>query len=220
VTYTKDNPAIPKRDGAAVLWKHWRFLENRELYDLRHDLHQDHDVAADHPEVVARLREHLNTWWDGVKHDVMQPQRVVIGSDYENPMMLTACEWLDVFIDQQVQIRRADLKNGAWHLRVAQAGSYQFTLRRWPRESGLKLSEGLNATPVTDGQYVAGKALPIAAARLRIGPFDQTRQPDEGCQSVTFTVSLKPGNTEMQTWLLDDQGHSILGAYYVYLVRQ
>ena len=31
----------------------------------------------------------------------MEPQRVVIGSDRENPMMLTACEWLDVFIDQQ-----------------------------------------------------------------------------------------------------------------------
>ncbi|MEN8716989.1 MAG: hypothetical protein ABF384_18925 [Verrucomicrobiales bacterium] len=31
-------------------------------------------------------------------------------------MMLTACEWLDIFIDQQKQVRRADLKNGWWEL--------------------------------------------------------------------------------------------------------
>jgi arylsulfatase len=220
VTYTKDNPAIPQRDGAAVLWKQWRLLENRALYDIRSDLHQDHDVAADHPQIVAKMRAHLNTWWDGVKDDVMQPQRVVIGSDYENPMMLTACEWLDVFIDQQVQVRRAELKNGVWHLRVDQAGTYAFELRRWPRESGLKLADGLKPTPVTDGQYVAGKPLPVAAARLKIGEFDETRQPDEGDQSVTFTVSLKPGDTEMQTWFLDAQGNSVLGAYYVYVARR
>ena len=49
VTYTKDNPAIPRRDGAAVLWKQWRLLENRELYDIQEDPHQDHDVSVSIP---------------------------------------------------------------------------------------------------------------------------------------------------------------------------
>jgi hypothetical protein len=220
VTYTTGNPAVPNRDGAAVLWKQWRLLENRRLYDVDTDPHQDHDVAADHPEVVARMRAHLNAWWDEVKDDVLEPQRVVIGSDHENPMTLTACEWLDVFIDQQVQVRRADLKNGVWHLRVDQAGTYDIELRRWPRESGLKLTDGVAATPVTDGQYMAGQALPIAAGRLRIGSFDQTSQPDKQGQAVSFTVALQPGNTEMQTWLLDAEGKSILGAYYAYVQRK
>lgn len=48
-------------------------------------------------------------------------------------MMLTACEWLDIFIDQQKQVRRADLKNGWWELEVAEEGEYEFELRRWPR---------------------------------------------------------------------------------------
>ncbi len=52
----KLNPAIPKRDGAAVLWNEWRLLENRELYNVESDPHQDHDVAAEHPEVVAKMR--------------------------------------------------------------------------------------------------------------------------------------------------------------------
>ncbi len=50
----------------------------------------------------------------------MQVQRVVIGNDRENPMLLTACEWLDVFIDQQSQVRNGELKNGVWHLVVDQ----------------------------------------------------------------------------------------------------
>ena len=102
VTYTKGNPAIPQRDGAAVLWKDWRFLENRMLFNVRTDPHQDNDVAADHPEIVARMRNHLEQWWQGVKGGVLEPQRVIIGSEKENPLMLTACEWLDVFVDQQM----------------------------------------------------------------------------------------------------------------------
>lgn len=220
VTYTEGNPAIPRRDGAAVLWKQWRLLENRELYDIQEDPHQDHDVSVQHPEVVAKMRAHLDAWWNGVKDEVTKPQRVVIGSDKENPMMLSACEWLDVFIDQQVQVRRADLKNGVWHLRVDKAGTYVLQLRRWPRESGLRLTDGLAITRVTDGEFIEGNALPIVSARLRIGQFDQTRTPDEGDQSVTFTVSLEPGEMELQTWFIDAQGKEILGAYYVYVLRQ
>ncbi len=59
VTYTKLNPAIPQRDGAAVLWNEWRLLEDRELYNVASDPHQDHDVAAEHPDVVAKMRDHL-----------------------------------------------------------------------------------------------------------------------------------------------------------------
>ena len=219
VTYTKGNPAIPQRDGAAVLWKHWRLLENRELYDLRDDPHQDRDVAAKHPDVVAKMRAHLESWWDEVKDTVMEPQRVIIGSDAENPLMLTACEWLDVFVDQQRQIRVGDQKNGVWHLTVAKAGRYAFELRRWPRESGLKLREGATMTEDTDGRLPAGKSYPIAAGRMRIGETMLEGQPQPDGRSVQFEVELKAGDAQLQTWFLDGQGKPLLGAYYVYVHR-
>jgi arylsulfatase A-like enzyme len=219
VTYTTGNPAIPQRDGAAVLWRHWRWLENRELYNVKTDPHQDHDVAADHPEVVAKMRSHLEAWWDRVDDRVMEPQRVIIGSDRENPMMLTACEWLDVFVDQQVQIRRGVRKNGAWHLNVQRAGTYLFELRRWPRESHLRLDATVDATPVTDGQYVEGVAIPIVSARIRIGQYSEESLPDEGQQSVSFKVPLQAGDAELQTWFLDKDRQELLGAYYVYVER-
>lgn len=215
VTYTKGNPAIPRRNGAAVMWKKWRLLENRRLYNVEQDPHQDHNVAHDHPEIVAKMREHLATWWNGVKDDVMTPERVVIGSEQENPSLLTACEWLDIFVDQQVQIRRGVLNNGVWHLIVDQPGTYEFALRRWPNESGLKLDQATPMKQVTDGTFPAGAALPIKAGRLKIGDFDQTSPADSSGQSITFRTRLSAGPIEMQTWMLDGNQDSICGAYYV-----
>lgn len=219
VGYTKSNPAIPRRDGAAVLWKKWRLLENRRLYNVQDDPHQDNDVASQHPEIVAKLSQHLNQWWDGVKDDVMEPQRVIIGNDAENPSILTACEWLDVFVDQQVQIRRGVRKNGIWHLRVAQPGTYTFELRRWPRESRLKLEAGLPATTVTDGVYPPGQAFPIASARIKIGDVQKDSTPSDDGTSIRFTAELTEGDVELRTWMLDNNGSEICGAYYVYVQR-
>ncbi len=43
------------------------------------------------------VEKRLYDWWEQVKDIANEPQRVVIGSNEENPMMLTACDWLDVF---------------------------------------------------------------------------------------------------------------------------
>lgn len=220
MNYTSDSPAIPKRNGAAVLWKRWRLLENRMLFDIESDPHQDHDVTADHPDVVSRMRAHLDQWWDGVKDDVMAPQRVIIGSDKENPMLLTACEWLDVFVDQQRQVRDAALKNGTWHLQVAKTGTYRIELRRWPRESGLQLTDGLPETRVTDGVFVPGKSLPITSATLLAGDTKLELKPQPNNDSFVTEVNLAEGPIEMSTSFFDPDGNEICGAYYAYIARR
>ncbi|MCB9873078.1 MAG: arylsulfatase [Planctomycetaceae bacterium] len=220
VTYTRGSPAIPRRNGAGVLWKRWRLLEDRMLFDLDSDPHQDHDVAANHPDVVSKMRAHLDQWWDGVKDDVMTPQRVIIGSDEENPMMLTACEWLDVFVDQQRQVRDAALKNGTWHLQVAKTGTYRIELRRWPRESGLQLTDSLLETRVTDGVFVPGKSLPIASATLQAGDRKMKLNPQPDKASFVAEVELAEGPIELRTSFFDPDGNEICGAYYAYVARQ
>lgn len=220
VTYTTDNPAIPHRDGACVMWKHWRLIENRELYNVEDDIQQDHNVADKHPEIVAKMRSHLEQWWDEVKDDVLEPQRVIIGSNAENPILLSGCEWLDVFVDQQIQIRRGVRKNGAWHLQVDQSGMYEFELRRWPRESELELAKGCPAKQVTDGTFIAGTALPIRKAKLRIGD-DVTAIDTPNSEKTAFVTQrpLSKGPVEIQTYLLNDSGHEVCGAYYLYVKR-
>ncbi|NLS97940.1 MAG: arylsulfatase [Planctomycetaceae bacterium] len=216
---TPVNAATPKREGAAVLWKRWRLLEDRELYDLQSDFHQDKNVIAEFPEVAAKMRAHLDAWWDGLKDSVNVPQRVVIGTEQEDPSLLTACEWFDVFVDQQRQVRRADLKNGVWHLNVARPGRYEFRLRRWPAETDLALTASLPETQVTDGVYVAGTSLPIRSARIRIGDQEQSVKTSPADQAATFRVTLDRGPTILQTWFFDDQEKEICGAYYVEVER-
>ena len=217
VTYTTENPAIPMKDGAGILWQNWRLLENRELYDIANDPLQENDVAAQHPEVVAKMRAHLDQWWDGVKGEVFEPQRVIIGSANENPMLVSACEWLDVFVDQQIQTRYGPKKNGVWHLTVAEAGTYEFELRRWPEESGFSLRQGIPETKVTDGTFVEGVSFPIHAARLKVGSEEKEINISENDVSANFTFDLAEGDIEIQSWFNDDKGAPILGAYYMYV---
>ncbi|MDF1753690.1 MAG: arylsulfatase [Verrucomicrobiales bacterium] len=216
-----DSPSIMRREGAGVLWKQWRLLEDRELYNLETDPRQKTNVIEDHPEVVAKMRNHLNQWWERVGPTANDPQPVIIGHEEANPAMLTACEWLDVFIDQQSQIRRADLKNGWWELEVADAGRYEFELRRWPRELDLGLSEGLPATRVTDGTLLEGTALPIGRARLKLGTGPMMRRPlKPKAKFATFSANLEPGRIRLHTWFDDNNGQPLLGAYYVYVERK
>ncbi len=209
-----NNPATPRREGAAVLWRRWRLLEDRELFDLESDPLQKTNVIALHPSVAERMRAHLDRWWAGVKDRANDFEAVSVGHEAENPVRLTACEWADVFLDQQVQVRRGERKNGVWHINVSRSGEYQVTLRRWPRESALCLTDGAAETRVTDGTLPGGDAWPVAATRLLVGDADLTQPVPPGAGGVIFAVWLPDGRTTMQTWFLDAGGTEIAGAYY------
>lgn len=214
-----------RADQAAVLWKRWRLLEDRELYDLASDPLQQKNVIDQHPEVVAKMRQQLYSWWDGVKHLANEEQRIIVGSKYENPSKLSATEWLDVFVDQQGQIRRGVLKNGYWLIDVARAGEYEIELRRWPKET-----DGTINGTLPDG---SGTALPINQAMLFMSGHNHLRIAEkkayqfEGLtkrvnpkdKGVTFTMNLKKGPTALHTWF-KGKNELMLSAYYVYVNRK
>ena len=58
-----------------------RFLSGIEgvclagVYDLDSDPHQDRNVIADHPDVVAKMRVHLDAWWAEVEPAVNRLER-------------------------------------------------------------------------------------------------------------------------------------------------
>lgn len=216
--------SIMTRDQAVVLWKRWRLLEDRELYNLEADPLQQSNVIDEHPDVVRKMRGELYRWWDEVGPNANVPQRVVIGSDHENPSRLTACEWLDVFVDQQGQIRRGQQKSGYWLLDVAQDGEYEFELRRWPRDADIPLAEAM-----PDG---SGTALPITSASIYLNNYHHlsvgqkrpygfeglTKQVKSGDKSIVFSANLKKGPISLHTWFRGED--LIFSAYYVYVHRK
>jgi arylsulfatase len=217
---TPDSPAVVRREESAVLWRRWRLLEETQLYDVDSDPGQTNNVIDDHPDIAKKMRDHLSRWWSRVETSANEHQRVVIGSDRENPAMLSACEWADVFVDQQRQVRLAARRNSYWYLEVAEAGTYTFVLRRWPKESGLALSDGCEETTVTDGRLEPGVALPIARARLFIQGMKFRNKVSPGDAEAVFTVELSAGPAMLHTWFDDERGEPLCGAYYVYVTRE
>jgi len=214
-----------RADQSAVLWKRWRLLENRELYDLKSDPMQKNNIIGNHPKVVAKMRRHLYSWWDTVKHLANNPQRIIIGTKYENPTKLSATEWLDVFVDQQGQIFRGVQKSGYWLLDIAQSGEYEIELRRWPKEA-----DGTISGTLPNGE---GKALPITEAMLYVSDHNHldigqkkayqfeglTKRVTQKDKAITFTMSLKKGPVALHTWF-KGQNNTMLSAYYVYVYRK
>jgi arylsulfatase A-like enzyme len=214
-----DQTATLKKEGSAVLWKDWRWLEDRELYDVSKDPLQTHNLAGEKPEIVKHMRQLLDSWWQGLPADKEVPQRITIGHAEENPSLLTACDWWHVFVDQQGQVRRGERKNGTWHLQVAEQGTYHFELRRWPRAADAALSAELPATKVADGWLSKGQALPISAASIQIGQLAEKQELGAEAKAATFRIALPAGPIELRTAFHDASGAELLGAYYVYVTR-
>lgn len=219
VQFSRMNAPEPKKGDAAVLWRRWRLVAGRELYDLAADPAQATDVAGRHPEVVSKLQAHYEAWWARVAPRSNDLSKITVGSNAENPTLLTPADWADVFLDQSAQVRRGERRNGAWNLEVTRAGTYEIELRRWPVEAGAPITAGLPPVRIADGEFPAGAALPIAKARLSAGAFDQSRPVAPGDTEVTFTLRLERGPARLQTWFYDDAGQEICGAYYVYVRR-
>ncbi len=211
--------SVVRKEGAAVLWKRWRLLENVALYNLDTDPLQEQNVIEEYPQIAAEMRDMLDRWWAEVEPLANEIQYVIVGSDHENPSLLTACEWQDVFVDQQKQVRNGRHCNGYWHIDVAKEGTYQFDLRRWPEESKLDLRAACPETELFDGHLDKGVALPIARARILVDRRHYECQIEQGAESATFELALPAGRTLLHTWFDDDRGEPVCGAYYVQVTR-
>ena len=228
---------ILKKEGAVVLWKGWRLLESRELYNLENDPKQQLNVYDENPGIVQILEKELNRWWDSVKEDANEVQRIIIGSSQENPTNLTAIDWLDVFVDQQQQISYGARKNSYWCLEVDNAGEYEIELRRWPKETNASITGVPNTL---GGRKAKTHALPITQASIYIGGLELRSISDKnpyGFEGLTknvnsedkfirFNVNLKKGPIYLHTFFHLDEGSStrgadqnLIGAYYVYVKK-
>ncbi|NQU21553.1 MAG: arylsulfatase, partial [Candidatus Nealsonbacteria bacterium] len=219
-----DRPVKWRR--CAVMTDRWRLVDGKQLYDVKADPGQQRNIAAEQPEVVARLRAAYERWWSDVAQRHDETTEIPIGSDRENPVRLTCYHWNNATGNQrdmpwgQAHIVAGLHHNGYWPIRVEQAGTYRFTLRRWPREAALAINDTSDADPPEKPAYLR-QAPPLIAtrARLKIEDFDATLPVETNAKEVTFTAKLSPGSTRLRTWFSDKQGNA-RGAYYVWVERQ
>ena len=156
-----------------------------QLYNMAHDRLEMHDVAAEHPDQVARLTAAYDAWFDDItaSRDFRQPQRIDVGAPQENPTLLTRQDW-----------RGPDASWGPngigyWELNVVRDATCDVVLRFEP---------------------LSGEA----TATLHCGTVTETRTVRPGESTCTFgRVRLPAGPTRLEPVLTASGGKH--GVQYV-----
>ncbi|MDE0198870.1 MAG: arylsulfatase [Caldilineaceae bacterium] len=234
---------------SAVMTDKWRFVNGRELYEIKEDPEQRRDVAAAHPHVVSELRLAYEAWWEKVSHQFGDDIPIAIGGPEARKLRLNTHDWRNEDCEcawNQSLVRQGLICNGHWEVEVVEAGSYSFTLRRWPEEEGAAVRAGLEGgepkafrdiaiQPVVEGLaeresqggepslkerilWGGGVALPVYRARISIAGEEASAKVSHDELGANFTLSLPAGPAHLQTWFETEDGDE-LGAYYVYVVQ-
>jgi hypothetical protein len=108
-------------------------------------------------------------------------------------------------------------------LDVAEAGEYEFELRRWPREIDRPLlapaENGGGALPITQASFYLNDYHHLSIGDKRPYGFEgETKPVGPEDTSVTFTAQLEKGEIALHTWFRGER--TILSAYYVYVTRK
>ncbi len=177
----------------------WRLINGRELFDIQQDPGQQHDLSADHPEVMQQLRAEYEGWWKSLAAARQRTVSVAIGSEQQPVVDLTAHDWLNEATPwDQTMIEKGPWQNGPWAIDVAQDGTYEITFSRWP----LRLQRSLEAS----------------SARLSIQGQNIEQAVAAEADRVAFKIELKSGTTRLQGYLSDNQGRT-RGPFFVRIRR-
>ena len=206
-----------------MITRRWRLIGGTELYDIRADPGQQHDLAGRHPDVVEHLRAAHERWWAEIRPALDEHCPISLGNGAENPTRLTAMDVLGDVAWHQVHVLMAQKSTGRWAVDVEREGTYRFSLRRWPEELDLPIDA--DCGPAELQRHISYRpdavcrTLSPTAARLKLFGRVQTAGVDPGAKETTFHVRVdRTGATELEAWFADDAGES-QGAYYVYVER-
>ena len=190
-----------------------------ELYDILADPGQQHDIAAEHPDVVARLKADYEKWWKLASVRADEYVRIGLGG-LENPMRLTCHDWHSddaLKIWNQHGIRKGPVVNGRWAVNVDQSGRYRIELRRWPKEVDLPITAPfIDSTP--NREKTPGAAIQATKATLHIGDIELSTPVKPADKGAVFELDLPSGPAWLAAWFEDSQATK-RGAYYVYVER-
>ena len=185
----------------AVITRQWKLTRptedvSDELYDLGVDPTESTDLSDQHPSLVERLRLNYDEWFDDVCTTrggrTFEPVEVALGTDQENPVLLSQNDWRMVGPDGW----RTDDLRGYWTVRVEGKGQYDVTVR-------------------------FRKGVPAGTVHLTLGEVEWSAHLEAGDTAcVLGGLSLPHGTARLEAWLHTDevlesarQGRFIPGLY-------
>ena len=204
-----------RENQTCVIWKNWRLLKHKHLYDIAEDPMQKTDLAAEHPGIVTLLQAKFDAYHAAGKKRIQEPVRFILGDPEAPKVELTS---QDVFWVQGISGSQAfsqnDVKNlkqshGPYKVRLARDGSYRFTLSRYPLYTKLPFGQG--GRKMKDDFQIEKVRLAIAGQTVEkaVTPVDN---------QASFTLDLKAGDADLDTALIGDGKDGV--AYFVTIEYQ
>ncbi|MCK5943017.1 MAG: arylsulfatase [Planctomycetes bacterium] len=185
---------------SAVMTERWRLVDGAQLFDIVADPGQRRDLAAEHADVVAKLRGAYEGWWRSLEPVFDDYVRIDLGGA-QDPTQLMSHDW---HTDDkgtpwhQNHVRNGFVGNGPWAVRVVKPGRYRITLRRWP--------EALD------------RAMDCVHASIALGDVEAATELAPTDRSASFEVELAAGPAMLATTLRRQDGKEH-GAYFAQVQR-
>jgi len=150
--------------ACAARTQQYKLVDGKELYDLASDPAEQHDIAAQNPNVVSQMRQDVERWFRDVSAERgYDPPRIHLGSRQEPHTTLTRQDWRG----SRAGWRPGDV--GHWEVEVVREGNYQVTVRfpaaAQPGEASVKVGDVSGS-----GRFAAGAESASFPLRLRAGP--------------------------------------------------
>ncbi len=219
--------SLVKWRKSAVMDDRWRLVNGQELYNINEDSGQTNDVAAEHPEVVARLRESYNTWWVSLQEQKVNQRYAYIkaGTRYENPVRISSHD-MHIYPYKNAWHQHGALEavpgNGILKVEIAREGNYRISLRRYPRESGLSFNQHVPAKEetikISDPMPASNNQITMKEATLYLADIDKTKPIADDEEEVDFEAYIPAGKYDMVATLSDEENR-VYPSYYVYIER-
>jgi arylsulfatase A-like enzyme len=159
-----------------------------ELFDLENDPLEESDLSAMRSDILEKMLNAYNEWFDDVgstRPDNYAPPRIHIGTEFENPVVLTRQDWRHL-----AGRPWAYHSNGEWLLHVATVGDYSVRLRLKDNKEG-------------------------GVAELKIGDQKWTKDFSAEQQDINFeNLTLMQGDADLMATLAGDRGPHHAEVYF------
>jgi arylsulfatase B len=193
-----------------VIWKNWRLLAGKNLYDISKDRMQENDVAAKYPEVVEKLTAKFDAYHAKGKPLVQEPVRFILGAPQAPRVDLTS---QDVYWTAPksgaLAFGQSDATNlkqayGPYKVNIARDGKYTFKLSRYPLYTELPFGKG--------GRKMEND-FAIETVRMSIAGQTVEKAVTPEDTYASFTLDLEAGDADLETALIGDGNDGV--AYFV-----
>jgi len=214
---------------SAVMSDDWRLINGVELYNIKEDKEQQKDVAGDNPETLFWLRKEYEKWWDIVSEKFDEEIPIGIGN-YETSF--TPHDLRNKGADcphHQGHIRAGYRVNGYYEVEVEEDGEYCFSLSRWPKHTGLSLTEGIVGSDIEFRKdcvmdealhyYVGGEAIDIDKATVKLNNVCKRVEVDGEKNSIEIHMELKKGTGHLEAYFTELSGEDF-AAYFIDVKKQ